>query len=197
MVSNGCESAPNVRYSISTQENKAVNKLMKDENTTRNQCGALCEDGSRCQRRQEAQQCYLHRGEQPENHGAPSENTNAVKHGLAVDTDKYVHEVLSPPEAQYLFTVYRGLLRQSEVKFNTSSGVVKVDGKEIERPVANSNVETAHTLFEAAVALSKSTRASVKNVENDYLSEDGENIGYLNAELSTLLSKMETGMAEV
>ena len=180
-----------------------------------NRCGEICHDGTRCERRQAAETCYLHDEERetPQRHGAPSGNTNGVTHGLTVETEKYIREVLSPAEVRHLFRVFEGLLQQSRNDFDTETETVTIDiddessesssrrsesddGEEMDRPVANSNVEAARTLLQVAVYQSKLIRTEVTNVENNYLSEDGSNIGYLNAERTTFVSKIRAGMRE-
>ena len=171
----------------------------KPENTdekTISQCGELCDDGTRCERRQKAETCYLHDPDQeaPDDHGGPAGNTNAVTHGLGVDTERFVHEVLESAEAVHLFTIYEGLLRSSEYEFDIRTETVEIDGQELARPVATENSKRARDLFRAAVGLTKQRRAKVTEIANDGLSEDGTNVSWLNAALSTLSGKVASRM---
>ena len=171
----------------------------KPENTdekTISQCGELCDDGTRCERRQKAETCYLHDPdrEAPDDHGGPAGNTNAVTHGLGVDTERFVHEVLESAEAVHLFTIYEGLLRSSEYEFDIRTETVEIDGQELARPVATENSKRARDLFRAAVGLTKQRRAKVTEIANNGLSEDGTNVSWLNAELSTLSGKIASRM---
>ena len=171
----------------------------KAENTdekTISQCDELCDDGTRCERRQKAETCYLHDPDREvsEDHGASVGNTNAVSHGLDVDTERFVHEVLEPPEAVHLFRIYKGLLQSSEYEFDTRTETVEIDGVDLERPVATENSKRARDLFRAAIGLAKQRRAKATEIANDGLSEDGTNVSWLNAELSTLLGKIASRM---
>ena len=171
----------------------------KSENTDEkmiSQCDELCDDGTRCERRQRAETCYLHDPdrEAPEDHGGPAGNTNAVTHGLGVDTERFVHEVLEPAEAMHLFDIYRGLLRSSQYEFDTHTKTVEIDGVELERPAATKNSKQARDLLRAAVGLTKQRRARVTEIVNDGLSEDGTHVSWLNAKLSTLSGKVTSRM---
>lgn len=184
-----------LQYPTQQPEYRGLKQMQSKQNDV-TECGELCGDGTRCERRQRADLCYLHDTERdvPEEHGAPEGHTNSVTHGLEVETHKFIEEVLEPTEARHVFTVYDGLLRQSEYEFDVVYEVEEIDGHTLQRPVSTENRKRARDLLRAATGMVKQLRATATNVENGYLAESTDNLGYLNVELSELSEKIRMRM---